>query len=65
MNAHDNGACPHCGRADSVREREKTELYNRAVFQPFECLGCSARWTGVRRPDVDSEPPRVQSEARA
>lgn len=47
--AQDNGVCPHCGRADSVTERDAAELYNRAEFQRFICTACKAIWAGVRR----------------
>lgn len=45
----DNGVCPACGRADSVKQAPPTELYSRESSQRFTCTGCQAVWAGVRR----------------
>lgn len=45
----ENGVCPHCGRADSVKEIEPREQYDRDNCQRFQCGGCKATWMGVRR----------------
>lgn len=46
--ARDNGICPHCGRADAIREVEAFEE-KEDDRRRFVCGGCNATWMGVRR----------------